>query len=452
MKKPLLSALIFTLLFIAALACQPSPKEDVIVNKGSESYISATFVPYEAPAHYKTEPVEKNSCTYIVDADVIVPQVKGFPVKIMERFVLDDETLLKWTKLFVGDTPLIVPGETTKQDIQKQIESFTEELGKAMEGNDNYHIEFVNAIIEGLKEEYARAPESSAAKPFSPVDFADGEMVWCSTGTTTAFVFNFEKNGQEFYYWRDDSSIYPLSLYPADEQLVEEQDRKWKRYLDEEFDISQEQALITVENTLKAMGLTDFAVERSEKTCFIRNEALASKGWIAYCTRSSGGMLTCLQLGVSISDRIMPVIGAPWELERIIIGVDAGGVVYLWALGLSAESGTLLENTALVSFDKLTERVRDLLLLIYAPHSEIDGGYTQAAVRVTKIELRIANISKMDDMEHGLLIPIWHISYETDLISAYGHNVIKDNMSIDARDGSYIEPQLLTTGLATYGG
>lgn len=431
-------------------ACQPTPTEDVIVNQGDKEELGslvATFSPYAAPAHLTMDSTEKNGCIFSAEAEVIVPESAGYAVKLVERFKLDGETLLAWAKVLVGDVPLLRPAEKTKQDYQKDIQEYMGQLAAAAESGNTAEQEYVNSILEGLQEKYQQAPEKSAIRPFSPADYTDGERMEIITEQSSNVIISCYKNGQEFYYRREGISIYPIGLYPAQESIVGENDRKWKRYLDAVFEYEQGAAILRANQILADMGLEQLTVSKIEKCCFIRNDALASVGWLAYCTRSSNGLNGHFQWQTEGSMGASPVIGAPWEPEYALLGVDAEGVAYMDAVGLGEEVQTLVSNTELLPFDKLCERARDLLLRMY-PADEGE----RCLIRMEEMELSVALISKKDDSVHGLLIPIWYITYHYAYHSG-NNNVTSETMyvSLDARDGAYIEPYMLTTQLSSYG-
>lgn len=76
---------ICALLLAAALlcACQPTPSEDIVVNKGEADWQSesepADTAAYDAPAAW-SETIENGDTTYRIDATIEVPNVSKYPV------------------------------------------------------------------------------------------------------------------------------------------------------------------------------------------------------------------------------------------------------------------------------------------------------------------------------------------------------------------------------------
>lgn len=456
--KKLFCILIVLYLLFAHAACQPSPTEDIVINKGDGDVLGSVvpFVPYAAPARLVTKTEEKNNCTIQVDAEVIVPTVTSYPVKQLEKFEIDDETVLRWATLFVGDVPLFRNPVRAKPMIQEEIQMYLEQMNAAKQAENLQEQVFLEQILDELHAEFKSAPETAAPRPLTSADYKKGERIWFATaawfetGNNNTPAFEYVKNGQEFHYWRDDWMLYPNSFYPETEGLAGADDRKWKRHLDTDFEFTEQEAVALAKQTLLDMELTELSVDVAEKCCFIQNGNLASKGWLVYCTRSSGGLMAHFHSGASfIDNRARPVIGAPWDVERVLIGIDAEGIQYLWAVGLSQESGLLVSNTALLPFDALSAQMHALLWQLYGAGEQ---GVGSCSVQVQKMELRVANISKKDDREHGLLIPIWYITYGLETFSSQGDVVYETlYLSLDARDGGYIEPQILTSAMASYG-
>ena len=99
-------AALLTGLFLLLTACQPTPEEDIVVNKGDgtlEAAIAATAVPSEQPllpvdevgqrvGHW-TDELTICGLTCTIDADIVLPDNKIFPVYRVRQRPLDAKTV-----------------------------------------------------------------------------------------------------------------------------------------------------------------------------------------------------------------------------------------------------------------------------------------------------------------------------------------------------------------------
>lgn len=121
----------------ALAACQPTPEQDVIVNKGEgrlEEKIEASPAaekPLEAPATYHIDPFGTDEFQVVVDADVIVPDTLRYPVVEIEQRVLSTEWSRNLMRIMADGKPIFTyENETpqTKEQISGEISSLQEML------------------------------------------------------------------------------------------------------------------------------------------------------------------------------------------------------------------------------------------------------------------------------------------------------------------------------------
>ena len=99
-------------LLAAALlsACQPTPEEEPVVNKGDgtlEEAIAAEALPparYEAPETLRLDPFGTETFQVVVDAEVCVPDVERYPiVEVVLRTITADWARDMMYKMADGD-------------------------------------------------------------------------------------------------------------------------------------------------------------------------------------------------------------------------------------------------------------------------------------------------------------------------------------------------------------
>lgn len=451
------------------IACQPTPIQDIVINKGDaetnpsiqEMLASspAPFTPYEAPAHVVREAEEIRGCVFSMNADVDVPQVEQYPVTLIEKWGLSDEEIVNWAQYFAGSAPLIQAKEKTKDDYAEEIAEQYERLSELEEQYERLNqdaatmelIEEGKAYIADLQEKHKNAPETAASLPFNIQDYPRDQ--WFSFAADEGRIsFEATRGGQRFAFRRDPSEgAYVESIYPEDERHAEPSDRKWKKYLDEEYPFPKEAAIAVAEKALLDLGLTELAVSATEKSCFFRDEQLLSKTWVVTCTRNNHGLLSYRLLSARTFNTAKPVVGAPWAVEHAVFFIDETGIRSFYTDGLGREAQVLVDNVALLPFDKLLEHIETILRQIWTvPEGSNVANYI---VEVQNIALRSSLISVRDERERGISIPVWHITYLLTDLSEIGDVRFETmHLTLDARDGAFIEPQMRTSDLASYEG
>ena len=182
--KRILTVLLFTALCVSLSACQPTPDKPYVESKNDgelESAIYGEAAPelkngYEAPETWQESIDAGDGITTIsVDANIIVPDAKMYPVYRVETAPYTDEDVEAFLQAMVGDAQLYAVSDTrTKSVILKSIEnqlSLSEEhearlmqwLNDGTVTAEEYEemkastADFGN--IEKLRDEYKKAPD-----------------------------------------------------------------------------------------------------------------------------------------------------------------------------------------------------------------------------------------------------------------------------------------------------
>ena len=119
--------------------------------------------------------------------------------------------------------------------------------------------------------------------------------------------------------------------------------------------------------------------------------------------------------------------------ERAEVYVDAQGVQSIWWTDPVTVTETVNENVALLPFEKIQARVRDLIRygLSWLPED------VETTVEVTQIVLANVLCREKDLQEDGLLLPCWIVRYaNTDSFGVTMQTVI----AVSAIDGSRVDP------------
>ena len=129
-KKVKMMAIVLTSLLLFTCfttACQPTPEEDVIVNKADaeenivENEEGDSLSGYEVPEHW-TETVEKEDVTINIDADISLPSEGSISVTRYTPLIYTQEDTDNFVAYFAGDKKLyLYPTVFTKEDYQEML-------------------------------------------------------------------------------------------------------------------------------------------------------------------------------------------------------------------------------------------------------------------------------------------------------------------------------------------
>ena len=420
---------VMSCLLAAALlaACQPTPEEDVVVNKGDgalEEAIAAEALPparYEAPETLRLDPFGTETFQVVVDAEVCVPDVERYPiVEVVLRTVTADWARDMMYKMADGKTIHTYQNEvpTTKEQIEGEITLLQQQLA-----NPDAHLpagadEQTRAaaekewreLLEAWETLYQEAPDtfeprkvdmSDAAFRTVPefrgaVDFGKQRETYLSvTGGAWGIV---EFNNL------DDGVGLPFN-FDMDSDLTDLND----------VTISAEEAVQIGLDFLAQLGETDFA------------PALIVAG---YCdpggddpgpikewpqcyqiqfTRSVAGVPATYReehydgIGADGRERYAPA----YPQESIEMDIRDSGVNYMYWSTPSELGRTLNENVTLMPFEQVVERFCDQILYSATPAVEETDSVIKKTLHIDRIELGMVRALQRGSVEEWVMVPAW---------------------------------------------
>ena len=458
------------LLIISGFACQPTPEKDIIVNRGDSDKNSTVeallksesvpFVPYNAPKHITQECEKKSGVTIHFDAKVDIPTVYGgYAVTLIEKRVLSDETIKRWAQYIVGNEQLLKVNKKGKADYVDELKALQEELAMLQEQYDTAvknawadQAQELEGMIDDRKqtladtqEQFNRAPDSAVTAPLDLTDYPESNWFMFDAADGRG-VFQTMRGGNTLMFWHKLGVGYQFESWYQILSNVPQEDRHWYDALQENFAFTKEQALAVADAALEEMGeLSEFVPTGFDKGLLVERNTVLSRMWMVVYSRNNHGLPFYRQLMTEQNPSARPVVGAPWAPEFLYFVVDENGrILYFTTQGLGTESMVLVDNVELLPFDSVLQRISSLLQQIYAVGN---GREDEVAVCIERIELRSALISLPNEENRGISVPVWHFSGTYQVPGA----TIPVAFTIDARDGSYIEPNIPTTELASYG-
>lgn len=135
-----------------------------------------------------------------------------------------------------------------------------------------------------------------------------------------------------------------------------------------------------------------------------------------------------------------------WQYEGLSVSIGDNGILSFYYGAPLVLGETVVKDAALLPFDKITETARKMLPILYEyklSDTERYPGLERIACRVTRIELCLQRIAEPDNINGGLLAPVWNFwgeaneTYPTHTSDAAHGSPL---LCINAVSGSIIDP------------
>lgn len=426
-------------------ACKPTPKEDVIVNKGDADLAEAVKLPEtgestqdltKIPAHLElTEQPQKN-VKVVVDADVLLERDASYPlIEVVPYDTLHDPTFYRTLR------DQICPGGTVYAHWQRTKDDVGEELKAAL----SYHGQAGSLIDEDtlretyipmMEAEFQNAPTVADKKQHDDsagfenqqyyyIEKPSGEVAW---------IFFSGVNGGDYSDKSRMSYVDEDSLETGDEPIAEPR-------------ISEQDAITIADAFLQKMGVECNALTETKKGFTFFNYERGDSIWMLYYTRKIDGTLSLNRYDIlSYSPPVSPAstVGAPWMIESVMVAVGPNGIVFVDWSGLAKTSKVLSADTPLCSFDTITRRMVEQLGFEYAYTTQNGVDLVDSELQVQKIRLIYALLCEKDRYGVGVYMPVWEITYVT---AALPEDVRQ--LYLSAIDGGAVEPRMTREALMT---
>ncbi len=428
-RKSRIRALLLTLAALLA-ACQPTPEEDVVVNKGDgtlEEAIAAEALPparYEAPETLRLDPFGTETFQVVVDAEVCVPDVERYPiVEVVLRTITADWARDMMYKMADGKTIHTYQNEvpTTKEQIEGEITLLQQQLANpdaylpagADEQTRAAAEKEWRELLEAWETLYQEAPDT-----FEPreIDMSDAAF-----RTASEFRGAVESGKQRETYlsvtaWYggpggnvEYNNLVDVGMpfhFDMDSDLTDLND----------VTISAEEAVQIGLDFLAQLGETDFApalivagyCDPEWGTDPIPLEEWPQCYQIQF-TRSVAGVPATYReehydgIGADGRERYAPA----YPQESIEMDIRDSGVTYMYWSTPSELGRTLNENVTLMPFEQVVERFCDQILYSATPAVEETDSVIKKTLYIDRIELGMVRALQRGSVEEWVMVPAW---------------------------------------------
>ena len=430
----LLSALLLACCFTTA--CQPTPSQSPVVNKGGdylEGIEETPFEPYAAESH-ADRTAKRNGIRMQFDADVIIPETGGYAVYEAERLSFTAAEHMAFIEHFLPNAALVEKPVWTKEYYAAEITKayqFMALTGRSLE-----------SYIERLKQQMDSAPENAKETPLDLSAMANGAhyTAYAPAGENIYSYFAGEIGGDDFLYTRDAyCRCYDEMMLAADAELSEQYGGDFAT----EPAITEQDAVKLAEQSLTALGIEGMKPLTCSRMCVYGSVGdIVGRGWAVTFTRDCGGLTVPYDIGGSSGNvNDVPALSAPWGQEVLTVGIDSAGICYFTLKGACTVTKKLYANVPLLGYDELLDRIENQL---FYHHAFSADGVKNPCITVKEIRLCAALVNVADRPNTGRFIPAFEVAYSYQFTYGDSDDVVKQDLSMyfNAIDGSYIEPRV----------
>ena len=424
----LLAALL--VLSVLPLACQPTPEEEPVVNKGDgtlEEAIAAEALPparYEAPETLRLDPFGTETFQVVVDAEVCVPDVERYPiVEVVLRTITADWARDMMYKMADGKTIYTYQTETptTKEQIEAEIALLQQQLanpdaylpaGADEQARAEAEREW-REVLEAWEVLYREAPDTFERRE---VDMSDAAF-------RTALEFRGAvESGKQRETYLSVTAWYGVPGGNVEYNNLVDVGMPFHFDMDSDLTdlndvtISAEEAVQIGLDFLAQLGETDFApalivagyCDPEWGTDPIPLEEWPQCYQIQF-TRSVAGVPATYReehydgIGADGRERYAPA----YPQESIEMDIRDSGVTYMYWSTPSELGRTLNENVTLMPFEQVVERFCDQILYSATPAVEETDSVIKKTLYIDRIELGMVRALQRGSVDRWIMVPAW---------------------------------------------
>lgn len=423
-------ALIFTCF---TTACQPvTANNQVKVPKLSDSY--------KTSEHW-SETISGDKINIVINADVSMPNADKYPVTRLQPATFTQQRVDELVNYFAKGKQLYLPHVMTKADYQKQLDESKQ--GELVNG---VYVDTDNTIndIKYLEEKQASAPEDSPLINTDSTltyewDYETGKQITTGSKNWLNVIFDNGNGGDSFisivnstwggkmynfyegynapasfsYFvggYEDfgiTESMYNDMLYWGETE--EEDGYTGAGVLFDKIKVTPEEAIAEADKVIGDLSIKHMMLVSAEK--YVTTNVPEKSGYELKYARESGGIPLCWHMwGSRFTGEKPPEYSPPLPEETLTVRISKDGLESLLWTGCAEALETVSENTELLQFEEIKQKLKDRLVYKYSFLQ--DGLYDDFTLTVTSAELRMGYIGVKDTSKQALMVPVWVFTVE----------------------------------------
>ena len=501
MKKSIVIIFFASLLLLCA--CQPTPDEEVVIQKDFEKMIEkaqATLVEETVTIPGTTqEETPKPHGEHIsesftgrsehfkveIDAEVIRPD-GPLPIVRIKPTEFTPETAQKYFDVLTAGHDLYTQEQLETKpfleamiaDLQDQLENWIPTAVFESEDQRKQESRYLKQLIKEYQEKWKTAKDDPGEPVRNIADYKD--LHFLSADRDYKVQFSWRPNSTVTYgkktvtYLQSGISFVDRTRYPetTSGSFMKCADVTGQTTVPRGTDLKKTpvDAQREAEALLAAIGIEDMISDR----VFLMQEMVLSEGKEGYAINPELPADYSFQYlyevrfnrivnGVQVSDpspfassssHDETVVAPEWDYESLIVWVSDLGICQFDQRAPIEVMETKVSDATLLPFDRILEIAKKMIPIIYEDPLFTNDQITGMEFHFTRITLSLQRISERDNMNYGLLTPVWNFwgtqlyHYEdgstlwwNNMDSSLGPCSAYPLLSINAVDGSVIDPQ-----------
>ena len=497
--------------FLLLCACQPTPEEPVVIQKDFDVMIEkakatpvtdTVIINSETPnsaaqpteATETAKPGERVVDSFIgrsenfkvtIDAKVIRPD-GPLPIVHIKPTEFTPETAQKYFDVLTAGHDLYTQEQLeTKPFLEAMIADFQDQLDNwiptaVFESEDQRKEEakYLKQLIKEYQEKWKTAKDDPGEPVRNIADYKD--LHFLSADRDYKVQFSWRPNSTVTYgkktvtYLQSGISFVDRTRYPetTSGSFMKCADVTGQTTVPHGTDLKKTpvDAQREAEALLAAIGIEDMVTDR----VFLMQEMVLSEGKEGYAINRElpadyqfrylyEVRFNRIVNGVQVSDpspfassssHDETIVAPEWDYESLIVWVSDLGICQFDQRAPIEVMETKVSDATLLPFDRILEIAKKMIPIIYEDPLFNNDQITGMEFHFTRITLSLQRISERDNMNYGLLTPVWNFwgtqlyHYEdgsmlwwNNMDSALGPCSAYPLLSINAVDGSIIDPQ-----------
>lgn len=423
MKKKLSTFL--AILLIVFAACQPTPDNEVVVNKGDKKAENVIFHSEEnevtalvCPEVWQEEGEVHKTMTLHIDAEIEVGEGDEHPVYTIQRRKLDEQTVLNVIRAVFPDADALRVEEQSYEELVAELEAI--QKGE-FEGYDEAGNEILTPyeneaeLLAEVHDKIAQTPTKSTFLDLcvENIVFQNGSVDYIFRRQDGSLAYVTAINSFGGWLWCHtgaDCNIQKENWVQQGDAIEGEAPHTL-----ENVTISQEEAEQFAQILFERLGMTHMQLSGATKARCVNGFEITSEGWqLEYgpATEGTHGCSTRYYSACTAFAQQETAVAADWKSESIELYVTEKGVESFSWTNMYSIVETANENVQLLSFEEIQQRIRDTMRAGFSWTENSNTGNSE--VYITKIILTTGIMQIADNLEEALLVPAWAIFYTTD--------------------------------------
>ncbi len=442
-------------------ACQPTPDEAVVINKGDGKLVGIIAGPtasQQTIASKETGNIEEadagETVTYTehwketytlpyltceIDADVILPVVNEYPVFKVQQRDFDTAALSKIVDYFTKDAIGVRDTSDTKEELENKLIMAKRGAYVGTDGDCHWEpyegqaediAELEGLIAQAQPEAFDAITKDAVSIPIEKTyALPNDKRIYVNSDSKYIDIYSYKYGVLQPESWIVGGEGYPGE--PAGTTI-------------NNIKINEEEAKKTAKMLLSDLGIKNFGIAKTEKAriieCFTYD--ILSEGWQITFARNDGRSIPVYidpsetgGLLYSKSDEYI----SQWLAECLTVYVDENGIQSFHWEHPTQVVETMNGNVPIKGLDEIKEKIRDCLKYsegaITQAYMEEYGEVAKQEITLNKVVLTNVLIAMKDEPKYHMLVPAWVVYYEQE----YSLGTFKSVIAINAIDGSNID-------------